>query len=84
MWLLFFALERSCAIVQCVWLWFRKYLWVLLLKVYVVRKAKFAWNVDNFYIEIVYLGERWKVFLNECQNNLYGVNGMIWYWLYLL
>ena len=57
-----FALERSCVIVQCAWLWLRRYLWVLLLKVYVVRKDKFAWNVDNFYIEIVYLGERWKVF----------------------
>ena len=52
MWLLFFALERSCAIVQCVWLWLRKYLWVLLLKVYAVRKEKSAWNVDIFYIEI--------------------------------
>ena len=47
-----FALERSCAIVQCVWLWLRKYLWVLLLKVYAVRKEKSAWNVDIFYIEI--------------------------------
>ena len=54
MWLLFFALERSCAIVQCVWLWLRKYLWVLLLKVYAVRKEKSAWNVDILILRFLF------------------------------
>ena len=62
MWLLFFALERSCAIVQCAWLWLRKYLWVLLLKVNAVRKEKSAWNVDIFILRFLFGWETKSIF----------------------
>ena len=49
------------------------------------EKDKFVINVDSFsYIEMCIWVKDEKFIFERCQNNLYGMNGMIWYWLYLL